>query len=187
MTPSPLAHKLDAARALELSRGTRRKKVDRGRSETFPTLSHGATQRRSTFSPLVADMKRLFTLLWQSRLLVDLKDLMEMHFAWSWGVVFTTFAGILSSSVGSVKNMPEKISISDFVSLAKEDISSPGSSGFQSKMSDCRSTVATLEEVRVFTCVQVEEDNTWVNPCLSIYVKISWHRKHFTCTETKIF
>lgn len=76
--------------------------------------------------------------------------------------VFTTFAGILSSSVGSVKNMPEKISISDFVSLAKEDLSSPGSSGFQSKMSDCRSTVATLEEVtlRVFTCVQVEEDNT---------------------------
>uniref|UniRef100_A0A8C1WPT1 ArfGAP with SH3 domain, ankyrin repeat and PH domain 3 n=1 Tax=Cyprinus carpio TaxID=7962 RepID=A0A8C1WPT1_CYPCA len=44
--------------------------------------------------------------------------------------------------------MPEKISISDFVSLAKEDLSSPGSSGFQSKMSDCRSTVAALEEVR---------------------------------------
>uniref|UniRef100_A0A8C2DQP7 ArfGAP with SH3 domain, ankyrin repeat and PH domain 3 n=1 Tax=Cyprinus carpio TaxID=7962 RepID=A0A8C2DQP7_CYPCA len=42
--------------------------------------------------------------------------------------------------------MPEKISISDFVSLAKEDLSSPGSSGFQSKMSDCRSTVAALEE-----------------------------------------
>lgn len=42
--------------------------------------------------------------------------------------------------------MPEKISISDFVSLAKEDLSSPGSSGFQSKMSDCRSTVATIEE-----------------------------------------
>uniref|UniRef100_A0A671K9U6 Arf-GAP with SH3 domain, ANK repeat and PH domain-containing protein 2-like n=1 Tax=Sinocyclocheilus anshuiensis TaxID=1608454 RepID=A0A671K9U6_9TELE len=44
--------------------------------------------------------------------------------------------------------MPEKISISDFVSLAKEDLSSPVSSGFQSKMSDCRSTVAALEEVR---------------------------------------
>uniref|UniRef100_A0A671K7J3 Arf-GAP with SH3 domain, ANK repeat and PH domain-containing protein 2-like n=1 Tax=Sinocyclocheilus anshuiensis TaxID=1608454 RepID=A0A671K7J3_9TELE len=42
--------------------------------------------------------------------------------------------------------MPEKISISDFVSLAKEDLSSPVSSGFQSKMSDCRSTVAALEE-----------------------------------------
>jgi len=72
--------------------------------------------------------------------------------------------------------MPEKISISDFVSLAKEDLSSPGSSGFQSKMSDCRSTVATLEEVRVFTCVcvqVVEEDDTCVNPCSSIYVKIS--------------
>lgn len=69
-----------------------------------------------------------------------------------------------SSSVVTVKNMPEKISISDFVSLAKEDLSSPGSSGFQSKMSDCRSTVAALEEVRVFTCVQVD-NNTWVNPC----------------------
>lgn len=42
--------------------------------------------------------------------------------------------------------MPEKISILDFVSLAKEDLTSPGSSGFQSKMSDCRCTVATLEE-----------------------------------------
>ncbi|XP_059374985.1 arf-GAP with SH3 domain, ANK repeat and PH domain-containing protein 1-like isoform X2 [Carassius carassius] len=42
--------------------------------------------------------------------------------------------------------MPEKISISDFVSLAKEDLSSPVSSGFQSKMNDCRSTVAALEE-----------------------------------------
>uniref|UniRef100_A0A673MPJ6 Arf-GAP with SH3 domain, ANK repeat and PH domain-containing protein 2-like n=1 Tax=Sinocyclocheilus rhinocerous TaxID=307959 RepID=A0A673MPJ6_9TELE len=42
--------------------------------------------------------------------------------------------------------MPEKISISDFVYLAKEDLSSPVSSGFQSKMSDCRSTVAALEE-----------------------------------------
>ncbi|XP_057200201.1 arf-GAP with SH3 domain, ANK repeat and PH domain-containing protein 3 isoform X2 [Triplophysa rosa] len=42
--------------------------------------------------------------------------------------------------------MPEKISILDFVSLAKDDLSSPGSSGFQSKMSDCRTTVAALEE-----------------------------------------
>ncbi|XP_056332575.1 arf-GAP with SH3 domain, ANK repeat and PH domain-containing protein 3 isoform X1 [Danio aesculapii] len=49
--------------------------------------------------------------------------------------------------------MPEKISISDFVSLAKEDLSSPGSSGFQSKMSDCRSTVAALEE-------SLEQDQT---------------------------
>lgn len=75
--------------------------------------------------------------------------------------VFTTFAGILRFLVGTVgKNMPEKISISDFVSLAKEDLSSPVSSGFQSKMSDCRSTVAALEEVRarasvLFTCAQV--------------------------------
>lgn len=77
-------------------------------------------------------------------------------------VVFT-IARILSSSVCTAGNMPEKISISDFVSLANEDLSSPGSSGFQSKMSDCRSTVAALEEVRarastVFKCAQV--DNT---------------------------
>ncbi|TRY99324.1 hypothetical protein DNTS_029690 [Danionella cerebrum] len=42
--------------------------------------------------------------------------------------------------------MPEKISVLDFVSLAKEDLSSPGSSGFQSKLSDCRNTVSALEE-----------------------------------------
>ncbi|XP_051578640.1 arf-GAP with SH3 domain, ANK repeat and PH domain-containing protein 2-like isoform X2 [Myxocyprinus asiaticus] len=42
--------------------------------------------------------------------------------------------------------MPEKISILDFISLAKEDLSSPGSSGFQTKMNDCRSTVSALEE-----------------------------------------
>ncbi|XP_072555470.1 arf-GAP with SH3 domain, ANK repeat and PH domain-containing protein 3 isoform X2 [Paramormyrops kingsleyae] len=42
--------------------------------------------------------------------------------------------------------MPERISISEFVSLANEDTASPGTSSFQRKMSDCRSTVNTLEE-----------------------------------------
>ncbi|CAJ1073442.1 arf-GAP with SH3 domain%2C ANK repeat and PH domain-containing protein 3 isoform X1 [Xyrichtys novacula] len=42
--------------------------------------------------------------------------------------------------------MPERISISDFVVLTNEDLSSPGTSSFQSKMSDCRCTVSTVEE-----------------------------------------
>ncbi|KAM9842861.1 arf-GAP with SH3 domain, ANK repeat and PH domain-containing protein 3 isoform 2-T2 [Aulostomus maculatus] len=42
--------------------------------------------------------------------------------------------------------MPERLSISDFVVLTNEDLSSPGTSSFQSKMSDCRNTVATVEE-----------------------------------------
>jgi len=42
MTPSPLAHKLDAARAIERSRGTNRKKVDRVRAVKLYRLSHTA-------------------------------------------------------------------------------------------------------------------------------------------------
>lgn len=42
--------------------------------------------------------------------------------------------------------MPEKLSVSDFVSLTNEDMSSPSTSGFQSKVGDCRSTVSALEE-----------------------------------------
>lgn len=44
--------------------------------------------------------------------------------------------------------MPERISVSDFVVLTNEDLSSPGTSSFQSRMSDCRNTVSTVEEVR---------------------------------------
>lgn len=44
--------------------------------------------------------------------------------------------------------MPEGISISDFVILTNEDLASPGTSSFQSKMSDCRNTVSAVEEVR---------------------------------------
>uniref|UniRef100_A0A7N6A6W5 BAR domain-containing protein n=1 Tax=Anabas testudineus TaxID=64144 RepID=A0A7N6A6W5_ANATE len=44
------------------------------------------------------------------------------------------------------RNMPERISISDFVVLTNEDLSSPGTSSFQSKMSDCRNTVSAVEE-----------------------------------------
>ncbi|XP_056152504.1 arf-GAP with SH3 domain, ANK repeat and PH domain-containing protein 3 [Lampris incognitus] len=42
--------------------------------------------------------------------------------------------------------MPERISISDFVVLTNEDLASPGTSSFQSKMSDCRNTVSAVEE-----------------------------------------
>ncbi|XP_068607640.1 arf-GAP with SH3 domain, ANK repeat and PH domain-containing protein 3 [Brachionichthys hirsutus] len=42
--------------------------------------------------------------------------------------------------------MPERISILDFVVLTNEDLSSPGTSSFQSKMSDCRNTVSAVEE-----------------------------------------
>ncbi|XP_040916607.1 arf-GAP with SH3 domain, ANK repeat and PH domain-containing protein 3 isoform X2 [Toxotes jaculatrix] len=42
--------------------------------------------------------------------------------------------------------MPERISISDFVVLTNEDLSSPATSSFQSKMSDCRNTVSAVEE-----------------------------------------
>ncbi|KAJ8287453.1 hypothetical protein COCON_G00001120 [Conger conger] len=42
--------------------------------------------------------------------------------------------------------MPERISISEFISLTTEDLASPATSTFQSKMSDCRNTVIALEE-----------------------------------------
>ncbi|KAI1895079.1 hypothetical protein AGOR_G00102580 [Albula goreensis] len=42
--------------------------------------------------------------------------------------------------------MLERISISDFVTLTNEDLASPSNSSFQSKMSDCRNTVISLEE-----------------------------------------
>ncbi|XP_041703097.2 arf-GAP with SH3 domain, ANK repeat and PH domain-containing protein 1-like isoform X2 [Coregonus clupeaformis] len=42
--------------------------------------------------------------------------------------------------------MPERISISEFVALTNEDLASPATSSFQSKMSDCRNTVSAVEE-----------------------------------------
>ncbi|XP_076013443.1 arf-GAP with SH3 domain, ANK repeat and PH domain-containing protein 3 isoform X2 [Genypterus blacodes] len=42
--------------------------------------------------------------------------------------------------------MPERISVSDFVVLTNEDLASPGTSSFLSKMSDCRNTVSAVEE-----------------------------------------
>ncbi|XP_013870849.1 arf-GAP with SH3 domain, ANK repeat and PH domain-containing protein 3 [Austrofundulus limnaeus] len=50
--------------------------------------------------------------------------------------------------------MPERISISDFVVLTNEDLSSPGSSSFQSRMSDCRNTVSVVEE-----CLEMDNSN----------------------------
>uniref|UniRef100_A0A3Q0RBJ2 BAR domain-containing protein n=1 Tax=Amphilophus citrinellus TaxID=61819 RepID=A0A3Q0RBJ2_AMPCI len=52
----------------------------------------------------------------------------------------------MSSVTRFARNMLERISISDFVELANKDLSSPGTSTFQSKMSDCRSTVSAVEE-----------------------------------------
>lgn len=63
------------------------------------------------------------------------------------------------------RNMPERISISDFVVLTNEDLSSPGTSSFQSKMSDCRNTVSTVEEVRV-----VEGGDEETHAHLSVYL-----------------
>lgn len=57
--------------------------------------------------------------------------------------------------VDIVAAMPEKVSISDFVSLANEDITSPSTSCFQAKMSDCRSTVTGLEEVSEWVSARV--------------------------------
>uniref|UniRef100_A0A3Q3WLG3 ArfGAP with SH3 domain, ankyrin repeat and PH domain 3 n=1 Tax=Mola mola TaxID=94237 RepID=A0A3Q3WLG3_MOLML len=42
--------------------------------------------------------------------------------------------------------MPERLSVADFVGLTNEDLSSPGTSSFQAKMSDCRNTVSAIEE-----------------------------------------
>ncbi|KAG5856092.1 hypothetical protein ANANG_G00004320 [Anguilla anguilla] len=42
--------------------------------------------------------------------------------------------------------MPERISISEFILLTNEDLASPATSSFQTKMSDCRNTVIALEE-----------------------------------------
>uniref|UniRef100_A0A4W5M078 ArfGAP with SH3 domain, ankyrin repeat and PH domain 3 n=1 Tax=Hucho hucho TaxID=62062 RepID=A0A4W5M078_9TELE len=44
------------------------------------------------------------------------------------------------------RNMPERINISEFVALTNEDLASPATSSFQSKMSECRNTVSAVEE-----------------------------------------
>lgn len=44
--------------------------------------------------------------------------------------------------------MPEFISVNDYISEVKDDISSPPTSNFVSKMPLCRQTVNELEEVR---------------------------------------
>lgn len=46
--------------------------------------------------------------------------------------------------------MPEFISVNDYISEVKDDISSPPTSNFVSKMPLCRQTVNDLEEVRTF-------------------------------------
>ncbi|MPC63096.1 Arf-GAP with SH3 domain, ANK repeat and PH domain-containing protein 1 [Portunus trituberculatus] len=51
----------------------------------------------------------------------------------------------------SCGTMPEFISVNDYISEVKDDISSPPTSNFVSKMPLCRQTVNELEEVR--TCI----------------------------------
>jgi Arf-GAP/SH3 domain/ANK repeat/PH domain-containing protein len=46
--------------------------------------------------------------------------------------------------------MPGLISVSEFVEESREDVDSPTTSTFVSRMSQCRQTVAALEEVRNF-------------------------------------
>lgn len=46
--------------------------------------------------------------------------------------------------------MPEFISVNDYISEVKDDISSPPTSNFVSKMPLCRQTVNELEEVRTY-------------------------------------
>jgi Arf-GAP/SH3 domain/ANK repeat/PH domain-containing protein len=46
--------------------------------------------------------------------------------------------------------MPGLISVSEFVEESREDVDSPTTSTFVSRMSQCRQTVAALEEVRYF-------------------------------------
>ena len=44
--------------------------------------------------------------------------------------------------------MSEKISVIEFLAETKDDVNSPTTSTFTSKMSLCRATIAALEEVR---------------------------------------
>ncbi|KAA8582094.1 hypothetical protein FQN60_008834 [Etheostoma spectabile] len=69
--------------------------------------------------------------------------------------------------------MPERISISDFVVLTNEDLSSPGTSTFQSKMSDCRTTVSTVEEVRE---EEEEEEEEGLRRCRETYAPLQGDR-----------
>lgn len=52
--------------------------------------------------------------------------------------------------------MPERINISEFVALTNEDLASPATSSFQSKMSECRNTVSAVEEVSQARAAQRE-------------------------------
>lgn len=45
--------------------------------------------------------------------------------------------------------MPGLISVSEFVEESREDVDSPTTSTFVSRMSQCRQTVAALEEVNI--------------------------------------
>lgn len=52
---------------------------------------------------------------------------------------------------GARVNMPEVISVPEFVAETNEDYQAPTTSSFSTRMSHCRNAVAALEEVRTRT------------------------------------
>uniref|UniRef100_A0ACB8FR57 Uncharacterized protein n=1 Tax=Sphaerodactylus townsendi TaxID=933632 RepID=A0ACB8FR57_9SAUR len=71
--------------------------------------------------------------------------------------------------------MPEQISVSEFVAVTSEDLSSPAASSFSSKMQKCRAAVVALEEgalripdAKTIYCEKVKEHHRLlVTGCIS--------------------
>uniref|UniRef100_A0A3B4AR30 Uncharacterized protein n=1 Tax=Periophthalmus magnuspinnatus TaxID=409849 RepID=A0A3B4AR30_9GOBI len=63
--------------------------------------------------------------------------------------------------------MPEQITVSEFVAETNEDYKSPTASNFTTRMSHCRNTVASLEEVSAFgsVSIQVHRHPLSLHPC----------------------
>ncbi|KAI4897039.1 hypothetical protein NFI96_014399 [Prochilodus magdalenae] len=80
----------------------------------------------------------------------DLLGLTEEDSASRAGPRFVSCSCVLCSCCCCLRRaaMPEKLSVCDFVCLASDDLQNPNTSGFQSRLGDCRSTVGALEEVR---------------------------------------
>lgn len=67
--------------------------------------------------------------------------------------------------------MPEFISVNDYISEVKDDISSPPTSNFVSKMPLCRQTVNELEEVRTRSA---DFFTRRARASLTLYQGLSW-------------